>query len=408
MHAAIVARHALSTELSRGIAERRDRRLLPAADRRSRRAAIYGVEALARWRHPTRGLVGPDDFIPLAEESGAILALGRAVLFEACREAAAWRTTHGEPLTVTVNLAAAQLGHDDFVRGRGRHPAGHGPARVAARPRDDRDGHVPRHRNDHRAARRPARPRACGSPSTTSGRATRRSATCAASRSTSSRSPASSSRPPGPAPDEWAFANAIVAPRPDPRTCGSSPRGSRSRAQLDRLRELGCELGQGFLFARPMPGEDDRGGVGAPARSPGDPLRASRPSPAARSPRSGLMFILYAVVAGPRRRLPHGRALDRPRDASGSAGPAADRRSGSSLQVVLFAGPVADRRRGPRARACTCGSTLLVVAAVAAQRRIPGMPIVARRGGLQPRRDRRQRRLHAGRGRRPSPRSAGR
>ncbi len=43
-----------------------------------------------RWRHPTRGLVEPDDFIPLAEETGAIVPLGRSVLFEAAAQAAAW------------------------------------------------------------------------------------------------------------------------------------------------------------------------------------------------------------------------------------------------------------------------------------------------------------------------------
>ncbi len=90
MHASIVARHALSTELSRGIADGEiDVFYQPIVALAS--GSLYGAEALARWRHPPRGLVDPDDFIPLAEESGAILALGRAVLFEACREAASWR-----------------------------------------------------------------------------------------------------------------------------------------------------------------------------------------------------------------------------------------------------------------------------------------------------------------------------
>ena len=94
MHAAIVARHALSTELTRGIAVGEiDVFYQPIVSLAT--GVPYGAEALARWRHPTRGIIGPDDFIPLAEESGAILELGRAVLFEACRQAAALALGHG-------------------------------------------------------------------------------------------------------------------------------------------------------------------------------------------------------------------------------------------------------------------------------------------------------------------------
>ena len=95
MHAAIVARHAMSTELSHAVDDGEiDVYYQPILSLAT--GVTYGVEALVRWRHPTRGFVEPDEFIPLAEESGAILALGRAVLFEACREAAPWRGGTGE------------------------------------------------------------------------------------------------------------------------------------------------------------------------------------------------------------------------------------------------------------------------------------------------------------------------
>jgi EAL domain-containing protein (putative c-di-GMP-specific phosphodiesterase class I) len=78
--------------------------------------ALYGVEALVRWRHPTRGILGPDEFIPLAQESGTILALGRWVLIESCREAAAWRSERAiDHMVLSVNLSAAQLQQVDFV-----------------------------------------------------------------------------------------------------------------------------------------------------------------------------------------------------------------------------------------------------------------------------------------------------
>ncbi|MBV8115730.1 MAG: EAL domain-containing protein [Silvibacterium sp.] len=74
---------------------------------------IAGFEALVRWRHPERGLIPPGEFIPLAEESGLILPLGDWGLTEACRQIAAWRALSpkgGPPLRVSVNLSATQFG----------------------------------------------------------------------------------------------------------------------------------------------------------------------------------------------------------------------------------------------------------------------------------------------------------
>ena len=77
---------------------------------------LLGVEALLRWRHPTRGIVQPVDFIPIAEESGLIVPVGRWVLEQACRQVAAWRDApDGHELTVSVNVSARQLQHPEFV-----------------------------------------------------------------------------------------------------------------------------------------------------------------------------------------------------------------------------------------------------------------------------------------------------
>jgi diguanylate cyclase (GGDEF)-like protein/PAS domain S-box-containing protein len=70
---------------------------------------IVGVEALVRWRHPERGIVGPDEFIGAAEKNGLIVPLGRWVLHTACRQAKAWREAGAPPVTVGVNLSALQF-----------------------------------------------------------------------------------------------------------------------------------------------------------------------------------------------------------------------------------------------------------------------------------------------------------
>jgi diguanylate cyclase (GGDEF)-like protein len=77
---------------------------------------IEGVEALIRWMHPTRGPIAPLDFIPLAEATGLIIPIGRAILRAACRQGAQWQTARaGQPLTVTVNVSGRQLEDAHFV-----------------------------------------------------------------------------------------------------------------------------------------------------------------------------------------------------------------------------------------------------------------------------------------------------
>jgi diguanylate cyclase (GGDEF)-like protein len=75
---------------------------------------VVGVEALLRWRHPTSGVIAPDVFIPIAEDNGSIVAIGRWVLEQACRQAAAWRRK-GISLNMSVNVSGRQLERREFV-----------------------------------------------------------------------------------------------------------------------------------------------------------------------------------------------------------------------------------------------------------------------------------------------------
>jgi diguanylate cyclase (GGDEF)-like protein len=76
--------------------------------------SIRGIEALARWEHPTRGLLSPYHFIEIAEASGAIVELGRQVLFRACQDAADFATVTGEEISVNVNISSIQVQREDF------------------------------------------------------------------------------------------------------------------------------------------------------------------------------------------------------------------------------------------------------------------------------------------------------
>ncbi len=110
MDAARRARRALDSDLRRALAaEEFEVFFQPLVDARDR--TVTGFEALLRWRHPTRGLVSPVDFIPVAEEIGLIGDIGAWVLTEACRLAAGWPGRQ----TVAVNLSPAQFGVTDLV-----------------------------------------------------------------------------------------------------------------------------------------------------------------------------------------------------------------------------------------------------------------------------------------------------
>ncbi len=110
MHAAVMERLELEADLQRAV--ERDELVLhyqPVVDLDA--GTITGTEALVRWRHPTRGLVPPNAFIPLAEETRLMPQLGRWVLNEACRQAARWLASNDLPerFAVGVNLSGRQL-----------------------------------------------------------------------------------------------------------------------------------------------------------------------------------------------------------------------------------------------------------------------------------------------------------
>lgn len=253
VHAAIVARHAMSSELANAIG-RGELRVLYQPIIALERGTIVGVEALVRWWHPIRGMVGPDEFIGVAEESGTILALGRAVLEEACRELARLdlAVPNHQPLLLTVNLSASQLRDPEFANQLQQVLAETGwPARrlvlemtetamfsdtqtTLARLEALRELGVQMAIDDF------------GTGYSSLGYLRRfRVDILKIARDFVVRSDAAG--------DEWVFANAIVALG---RTLGLRiiAEGIEEPGQLERLRELGCELGQGYLFAEPSDG----------------------------------------------------------------------------------------------------------------------------------------------------------
>ena len=257
MHAAIVARHELSAELSRSLG-RGELALLyqPIIDLRS--GVSTGVEALVRWRHPTRGLLGPNEFIPLAEETGVIVALGTWVLDEACRQVAEWSAseTIGRSLALTVNLSAQQLAEADFVERLQAilERTGLDPNQLVLEMTETAIFHDTSTTIARLEATRALGVRIAiddfGTGYSSLGYLRRFQADILkvakefighADRS-----------------DEWPFAAAIVALG---RALGMTiiAEGIEEPGQLARLRKLGCQLGQGYLFSRPLDPEETRG-----------------------------------------------------------------------------------------------------------------------------------------------------
>jgi diguanylate cyclase (GGDEF)-like protein/PAS domain S-box-containing protein len=108
MHEHVLERLALKADLQRAVvADEFDVHYQPIVTLQT--SSIVGVEALVRWNHPDRGLVYPNEFMSLAEETGLVLPLGRHVLNEACGQVARWRGRGHSRLGVSVNISAKQL-----------------------------------------------------------------------------------------------------------------------------------------------------------------------------------------------------------------------------------------------------------------------------------------------------------
>jgi len=250
MHAAIVERHALSAELSRSLG-RGELAVFYQPIVALPSARVTGMEALVRWRHPVRGLIGPSEFVHLAEETGMILQLGRWVLSEACRQAADWAELGppGQPLTISVNLSAQQLQEPTFVSDLKTIllETGLTPWQLVLEMTESVMFHDTTTTISRLEAIRDLGVRIAiddfGTGYSSLGYL-RRFQVDILKIAREFVGPAESE-------EEWAFAGAIVALG---RTLGLTiiAEGIEDAGQFRRLAELGCEYGQGYLLSRPQ------------------------------------------------------------------------------------------------------------------------------------------------------------
>jgi diguanylate cyclase (GGDEF)-like protein/PAS domain S-box-containing protein len=217
---------------------------------------IVALEALARWNHPTQGVLEPDAFIPLAEELGAIVAIGRSILNQACHEASRWAEDFEQPLSVSVNVSAVQLENADLAEDvrKALQDSGLAPERLVL---EITESEVMR--DIDRSAQTLASLRELGIRIALDDFGTGYS-----SLSQLQRLPidivkveqdfAGSLRDPGTHP------GLIQAVMDIGKTMSLTTVAERIETpeQLRRLQELNCPLGQGYLFSRPLPADGIR------------------------------------------------------------------------------------------------------------------------------------------------------
>ena len=158
MHERVVERLELRSELQRALDEGQLEVYYQPVVRLSD-GGNYGVEALLRWHHPTRGLVAPDAFIPLAEETGLILPIGRWVIDQACRKGAELQAAGMPSMRISVNLSVKQLQSESIVEDVADALRRTGLDAGVARARDHRDGDARGRRHGGSAAARAQGPR---------------------------------------------------------------------------------------------------------------------------------------------------------------------------------------------------------------------------------------------------------
>jgi EAL domain-containing protein (putative c-di-GMP-specific phosphodiesterase class I) len=216
---------------------------------------VSGVEALLRWRHPERGIVAPDDFVPLAEEMGLIVPIGRWVLREGCRQAKVIQDAlpMDPPLSMAINLSVKQLQHSDIVADvrDALEQSGLNPSSLTLEITE-----TVMMADTDLAVQRLIELRDLGVRLAMDDFGTGYS-----SLSYLSRFPVDvlkmdrSFLAAGASPEASGLATAVVA-LGQTLSLEVVAEGIEFPEQWETLRELGCGLGQGFYFARPMPPED--------------------------------------------------------------------------------------------------------------------------------------------------------
>ena len=252
---------------------------------------IDTFEALLRWEDPDNGLRAPAEFIPLAEETGLIVAIGAWVMQEACRQLQSWPDSVG----VSVNVSPVQIERGDLVSeiSSALRDSACDPNRLIV---EITESALVRNVT---AAPAKSATSASGSLWTTSGLGTPRSATSITSLSTSSSSTGASSRPCGPARVAEAIVDAVVR-MANALELQSVAEGIETSEQLEVVSRLGYTFVQGFHLMRPVDGDAlgrvirsasqdqdrdgsgsrDHDGAGAARRRWDGPIRGRMSSPA--------------------------------------------------------------------------------------------------------------------------------